>query len=90
MLEAIADRLQELLDASGKDFESTSVRVEHNVVKPDFVGDLYTAEATDADGRKTEVSWTIGDRFKDDLDFAPEVAQRLADRILGGYAPEAE
>lgn len=88
ILTAIADEFNTILEAAhGQDIESTSVNVEHNVIKPDFSGDLYEARVTFTNGAAKEVSWTVGDNFKDDPSIVHEVAQKLADRILEDYAP---
>lgn len=88
ILTAIADKFEEILyDRYGHGVESTQVSVEHNVIKPDFSGDLYNASVTFDDGTTKNVSWTVGDNFKDDPSIVHEVAQKLADRILEDYAP---
>lgn len=92
ILTAIADEFDTIIGAATNGaYTETSLRVEHNVIKPDFSGDLYTATLTaeDKSGRSTtkEVSWTVGDLFKNDPSIAREVAQKLADRVLEDYAP---
>lgn len=82
MLEAIRDKVEQLLKATGKTVNNLVVTVEHNVEKPDFKGDLYKAEAV-VGGKPTPlVSWTVGELFKDDPSIVTPTAERLVERML--------